>query len=129
MIRGRRSPRGWLAANTCRGLDTGCIRTAIHARAALLAALAPGPWWQALLRAVWELTGLRPNVDFALVALERETGLPAGSALAIVRRRPHGGLDRACAGAARGWAADPPEGDLCRPRYACLMSATGAPVS
>jgi citrate synthase len=77
--------------------------------AALLAALAPGAWWQALLRAVWELTGLRPNVDFALVALEREAGLPAGSALALF-----------AAGRTAGWIAHALEqradGRLIRPR-------------
>jgi citrate synthase len=49
----------------------------------LLAALGPGAEWQRLLDAVAALTGLRPNVDTALFALEQHLGLPAGSALAI----------------------------------------------
>jgi len=50
---------------------------------ALLAALDPGPWWQSVFAAAEELTGLRPNIDAALVALERTLRLPEGAALAI----------------------------------------------
>jgi citrate synthase len=51
--------------------------------AALLAPLDPGAWWRGMLGAVHDLTGLHPNIDLALVALERTQHLPAGSALAI----------------------------------------------
>jgi citrate synthase len=39
-------------------------------------------WWP-LARAVEQLTGLRPSLDFALVALRRHLELPVGSALGI----------------------------------------------
>lgn len=39
--------------------------------------------WQPLTDAVEQLTGLRPGVDFALVALRRYLGLPAGAALGL----------------------------------------------
>jgi citrate synthase len=39
--------------------------------------------WLPLARAVEQLTGLRPSLDFALVALRRHLELPVGSALAI----------------------------------------------
>jgi citrate synthase len=51
--------------------------------AALLATLDPGPWWRGMLGAAHDLTGLRPNIDLALVALERTRQFPVGSALAI----------------------------------------------
>lgn len=77
--------------------------------ASLLAALGPGAWWQGFLRAVRELTGLHPNIDLALVAVERERGLPAGSALAVF-----------AAGRTAGWIAHALEqradGRLIRPR-------------
>jgi citrate synthase len=37
----------------------------------------------AVLKAVESATGLRPNIDFALVALERRHALPRGAALAM----------------------------------------------
>jgi citrate synthase len=76
---------------------------------ALLTALAPGAWWRDMLGAARALTGLHPNIDLALVALERERGLPAGSALAIF-----------AAGRTAGWIAHALEqradGRLIRPR-------------
>jgi citrate synthase len=76
---------------------------------ALLAALEPGEWWDDLSAAAKELTGLRPNVDFALVALEQCLGLPRGAALAIF-----------AAGRTAGWIAHALEqqrdGRLIRPR-------------
>jgi citrate synthase len=76
---------------------------------ALLAALDPGPWWQSVFAAVEDLTGLRPNIDMALVALERDLRLPEGSALAIF-----------AAGRTAGWIAHALEqrqdGRLIRPR-------------
>ena len=51
--------------------------------ASLLDALAPGRWWRELIAATEAQTGERPNIDFALVALERECRLPDGAAFAI----------------------------------------------
>lgn len=39
--------------------------------------------WRSLIDAVEQSTGLRPNIDFALVALRRHFGLPAGSAFGL----------------------------------------------
>jgi citrate synthase len=50
---------------------------------ALLAATEPGQWWRDLFAAAKELTGLRPNIDMALVALQQSLRLPKGAALAI----------------------------------------------
>jgi citrate synthase len=50
---------------------------------ALLAALDPGVWWREIFTTVENLTGLRPNIDMALVALERTLHLPSQAALAI----------------------------------------------
>jgi citrate synthase len=76
---------------------------------ALLAPLDPGPWWQEMFGAMAELTGQRPNIDLALVALERVLHLPDGSALAIF-----------AAGRTAGWIAHTLEqrqdGRLIRPR-------------
>jgi len=84
---------------------------------ALLAALRPGPWWRDLFAAAEELTGLRPNIDTALVALERVQRLPAGSALAIF-----------AAGRTAGWIAHALEqrqdGRLIRPRASYAGPAT-----
>jgi citrate synthase len=75
----------------------------------LLAALNPAPWWRAFFEAVEDLTGLRPNIDMALVALGRSLRLPPGSALAIF-----------AAGRTAGWIAHALEqrqdGRLIRPR-------------
>jgi citrate synthase len=49
----------------------------------LLAALDLDPWLREVFAAVEELTGARPNIDTALVALERTLRLPPGAALAI----------------------------------------------
>lgn len=49
--------------------------------AELLSRFTPDPTASAVLRAVRELTGVEPNIDFALVALERSRALPAGTAL------------------------------------------------
>ena len=51
--------------------------------AALLAALDLDPWLREVFAAVEECTGARPNLDAALVALERTLHLPPGAALAI----------------------------------------------
>ncbi len=85
---------------------------------ALLAALDPGPWWREMFAAAEELTGRRPNIDTALVALEKTLHLPEGSALAIF-----------AAGRTAGWIAHALEqrqdGRLIRPRaiYAGSKSA------
>jgi citrate synthase len=77
--------------------------------AALLVALNPDPWWQEILATVEALTGQRPNIDTALVALERTLRLPPGAALAIF-----------AAGRTAGWIAHALEqrqdGRLIRPR-------------
>ncbi|HUB11442.1 MAG TPA: citrate synthase [Acetobacteraceae bacterium] len=86
--------------------------------AALLAALDPDPWWHAVLAAIHDLTGLQPNIDFALVALERRCRLPPGSALAIF-----------AVGRAVGWIAHALEqhadGRLIRPRASYAGVASG----
>jgi citrate synthase len=51
--------------------------------AAILDQIGPEPRWRGLFAAVLARTGLRPNIDAALVALERHLALPDGSALAI----------------------------------------------
>ena len=52
--------------------------------AAILSALPQrGQRWRPLVQAVEQITGLRPSLDFALVALRRQLQLPAGSALGI----------------------------------------------
>jgi citrate synthase len=51
--------------------------------AVLLAPLDLDPWLRDVFAAVEELTGARPNIDAALVALERTLRLPPGAALAI----------------------------------------------
>jgi citrate synthase len=86
---------------------------------ALLAALDAGPWWLDMFAAVEELTGQRPNIDAALVALERVLHLPEGSALAIF-----------AAGRTAGWIAHALEqrqdGRLIRPRASYGGPATPA---
>ena len=49
----------------------------------LLSRFTLDPTAAAVQRAVRELTGIEPNVDFALVALERARALPAGTALML----------------------------------------------
>ncbi len=65
--------------------------------------------WETVKRAVAELTGLHPNVDFALVAVEQRFGLPQGAAFAMF-----------AAGRCAGWIAHALEqwegGSLIRPR-------------
>jgi citrate synthase len=88
---------------------------------ALLAALDPGPWWRDMFAAAEEMTGQRPNIDTALVALERTLHLPEGSALAIF-----------AAGRTAGWIAHALEqrqdGRLIRPR-ASYAEAQAPPES
>jgi citrate synthase len=71
--------------------------------------------WNVLVRAVRDLTGLQPTVDFALVAMSRDLELPAGSALSIFA------LARSI-----GWIAHAleqrAEGRLIRPRAAYIGS-------
>ena len=85
----------------------------------LLAALDPGPWWRDMFAAAEELTGLRPNIDIALVALEQVVHLPEGSALAIF-----------AVGRTAGWIAHALEqrqdGRLIRPRASSGGPATPA---
>ncbi len=77
--------------------------------AALLDGIGPDPRWRGLLAAILALTGMRPNIDAALVALEQHLGLPDGSALAIF-----------AIGRTAGWLAHAleqrGEGQLIRPR-------------
>jgi citrate synthase len=86
---------------------------------ALLAALDPGPRWRGMFAAAEALTGQRPNIDTALVALERTLRLPEGAALAIF-----------AAGRTAGWIAHALEqrqdGRLIRPR-ASYAEAPAAP--
>ena len=71
--------------------------------------------WQPLVRAVEQLTGLRPSLDFALVALRRHLQLPIGSALGVFSL-----------GRSIGWIAHALEqraqGTLIRPRAAYVGS-------
>jgi citrate synthase len=65
--------------------------------------------WRSLTHAIEELTGLRPGIDFALVALRRHLRLPVGSALGLF-----------ALGRSLGWIAHALEqraqGNLIRPR-------------
>ncbi len=76
---------------------------------ALLDLIGPAPRWRGLFGAVLAQTGLRPNIDAALVALEQHLSLPDGSALAIF-----------AVGRTAGWLAHAleqrREGQLIRPR-------------
>jgi citrate synthase len=69
--------------------------------------------WRPLAQAVEQLTGLRPSLDFALVALRRDLQLPVGSALGMF-----------CLGRSIGWIAHALEqrsqGTLIRPRAAYI---------
>ena len=93
----------------CRASATACIRTAIRARRRCWPRWTLGRGGGALFAAAAELTGQRPNIDVALVALERTLHLPEGSALAIF-----------AAGRTAGWIAHALEqrqdGRLIRPR-------------
>jgi len=51
--------------------------------AELLSHFTPDPAATAVQRAVRDLTGVEPNIDFALIALERSRKLPAGTALTV----------------------------------------------
>jgi citrate synthase len=79
--------------------------------AALLAALPHSPPQAAVIAAMRRLTGVAPNVDFALVALESRLGLPHGAAFALF-----------ATGRSAGWIAHALEqwrdGRLIRPRAA-----------
>ncbi|MDN0085442.1 citrate synthase family protein [Crenobacter sp. SG2305] len=87
--------------------------------AQLLAGILPQrPHWQALVDAVEQLTGQRPSIDFALVALRRHLRLPEGTAFGLF----------AC-GRAIGWIAHALEqradGQLIRPRAAYVGPLPG----
>jgi citrate synthase len=51
--------------------------------AALLSRLAPRPDAQRLIDAMQAMTGIAPNIDFALLALEQRLRLPSGAAFAL----------------------------------------------
>jgi citrate synthase len=69
--------------------------------------------WRSLTDAVEQLTGLRPSIDFALVALRRHLGLPVGTALNLF-----------ALGRSLGWVAHALEqraqGNLIRPRASSI---------
>jgi citrate synthase len=77
----------------------------------LLRALKPPPAWRRLLRVIENAAGVRPNIDFALVAMELLLNLPPGAAFAIF-----------ATGRTAGWIAHALEqwqdGKLIRPRAA-----------
>jgi citrate synthase len=79
--------------------------------AAILDPIGPAPRWRGLFAAIYARTGLRPNIDAALVALEQHLGLPDDAALAIFAM-----------GRTAGWIAHAleqrAEGRLIRPRAA-----------
>ena len=58
-------------------------RTGDPRAAELLSLLKPDPVARATLDAVREMADVEPNIDFAVVVLERSQGLPAGTALAL----------------------------------------------
>ena len=74
--------------------------------------------WRRLAQAVEQLTGLRPSVDFALVALQQHLELPVGSAFGIF-----------CLGRSIGWIAHALEqrsqGTLIRPRASYIGPPPG----
>jgi citrate synthase len=88
--------------------------------AALLSAFPAGPACRRLFASVEKLTGLQPNIDAALVALEEYLALPDGSALAMF-----------AVGRSAGWIAHALEqqsqGQLIRPRavYAGVEPGAG----
>lgn len=86
--------------------------------AALLAVLPPAPLTAAVAAAMHRLTGVAPNIDFALVALESALRLPQGAAFAIF-----------ATARATGWIAHALEqwrdGRLIRPRAAFRDEAPG----
>jgi citrate synthase len=107
-------PRSVMAARIARGERVPGFGMRLYPggdpRAAdLLAALSPGPRWAAIIAAGEELTGHRPNLDFALVALEQRLGLATGTAIGVF-----------AAGRTAGWIAHAleqlKEGKLIRPR-------------
>lgn len=51
--------------------------------AALLSRVQPGPREQRLIAAMQRLTGIAPNIDFALLVLEKRLKLPSGAAFAL----------------------------------------------
>ena len=82
------SPASAVAARLARGESIPGFGHVLYAQGdpraiALLAAAGGAANSQPLCRAVEEATGLRPNIDFALAALERGLGLPRGAALAL----------------------------------------------
>jgi citrate synthase len=81
-------PRAAMAARVVRGVPVPGFGQLLYPdgdpRATdLLSAIDSGPAWRAFLAAVVASTGLRPNIDAALLTLERHLDLPRGSALAI----------------------------------------------
>ncbi|ONN64269.1 citrate synthase family protein [Herbaspirillum sp. VT-16-41] len=83
----------------------------VRAQALLAGFLDAHPRWQLAITTVRELTGHAPSVDFALAALRRHLGLPAGSAFGLF-----------ALGRSLGWIAHALEqgrdGSLIRPRAA-----------
>jgi citrate synthase len=83
----------------------------VRAQALLEGFLNTHPRWQVAIATVRELTGHAPSVDFALAALRRHLGLPAGSAFGLF-----------ALGRSLGWIAHALEqgrdGSLIRPRAA-----------
>ncbi len=77
----------------------------------LLRAVKPPPSWRRLLRVIESAAGVRPNIDFGLVAMEMLLNLPTGAAFAIF-----------ATGRTAGWIAHALEqwqgGQLIRPRAA-----------
>ena len=111
--RARRSPTGWSRTASCRASATRSIRTATRA---------PRPCWSASPRrrtcrpcatAVQAVTGLAPNVDFALVAGCEALQPAARRALRPLLRGPLRRLDRPRHRAGPGRHPDPPAGAVC----------------
>lgn len=107
-------PRAAIATRLARGEDMPGFGHRLYPdgdprATALLAAFPLGPPWRDVFTATTDLTGLRPNIDAALVALEHHLRLPPGSALAMF-----------AVGRTAGWIAHAleqrQEGRLIRPR-------------
>lgn len=110
------NPRAAVAARLARGEDLPGFGHRLYPdgdpRAQeLLDLVGPSPAWRGLCAAIHDLSGQRPNIDAALVALEQHLTLPPGAAFVIF-----------AAGRTAGWIAHALEqhqdGQLIRPRAA-----------
>ena len=78
-----RSPSGWRAASGSPRSAIRCIRTATRAPRRCCHACRPPPRARRLIEAMQAMTGIAPNIDFALLVLEKRLRLPTGAAFAM----------------------------------------------